>query len=224
MKKLSIIVPYRDREEHLKKFAPHMKMFLDNKVDFTINIIEQHNNKTFNRGYLKNIGFDLTKNDSDYSCFHDIDQIPMADSADYSYVEGAAKLCIYTTQVGFKKRPLVELGGVVIFDNKSFDDINGFSNDYWGWGTEDLELGIRCNKKNVPIKEVPGRYMALPHRTEGDTVDSSKTSRQTRENRKIFEEVTKDENKLFSSGLSTLDYKLIEKEKKELYTIYRVDF
>ena len=47
--KLAIIVPYRDREEHLSKFLPAMKKcdFLDG-IDYEIMIVEQEEGKPFN--------------------------------------------------------------------------------------------------------------------------------------------------------------------------------
>ena len=42
--KLAIIVPYRDREEHLAQFVPHMDKFLsDKKIDYKIFVVEQGN-------------------------------------------------------------------------------------------------------------------------------------------------------------------------------------
>jgi hypothetical protein len=224
MKRLSIIVPYRDREEHLRKFAPHMNIFLKNKVIFKISIIEQYNKKSFNRGCLKNIGFDLTKEESDYSCFHDIDHIPVADSADYSYLENVAKLASRVSQFNFAKRPKNELAGVILFNNDKFVEVNGFSNEYWGWGVEDNDLGVRCERKGIEIEERQGLYLSLSHKTEGDTYHRGTESEQTKKNRNIFREVSKDDAILFSSGLSDLQYKVLDKQENDLYTLYKVDF
>jgi hypothetical protein len=53
-----ILVPYRKREKHLSYFiektVPLLQKHLDN---LKIIIIEQNNNKLFNRGLLLNIGF-----------------------------------------------------------------------------------------------------------------------------------------------------------------------
>jgi hypothetical protein len=45
-KRLAIVVPYRDRAEHLAKFVPHVAAYferdkLDRQIAVTINIIEQ---------------------------------------------------------------------------------------------------------------------------------------------------------------------------------------
>jgi len=86
MKQLNVIVPYRNRESHLRRFIPALEKYLESKdIQFSISIVEQLNNKPFNRGKLLNIGYELSKDDADYFCFHDVDLIP--DEVDYSYSE-----------------------------------------------------------------------------------------------------------------------------------------
>ena len=64
--KLGIIVPYRDREDHLKYFVPSIKEYLDEcGIPHSIYIIEQGNEKSFNRGKLLNVGYELFKDDCD---------------------------------------------------------------------------------------------------------------------------------------------------------------
>mgnify|MGYP003337536680 CR=1 FL=1 len=65
MPKLSIIIPYRNREEHFKKFVPHMNNFLKNKLNYEIVFVEQLDEKPFNRAKLLNVGFDLCKERSE---------------------------------------------------------------------------------------------------------------------------------------------------------------
>ena len=54
--KLGIIVPYRDREQQLKRFLSHMKDYIKD-IDYEIFIIEQSDDKPFNRGKLLNVGY-----------------------------------------------------------------------------------------------------------------------------------------------------------------------
>lgn len=58
-KRLAIVVPYRNRAEHLARFVPHMVAYfqrdkLDRHISYTINIIEQLGDAPFNRGRLGN--------------------------------------------------------------------------------------------------------------------------------------------------------------------------
>ena len=60
MKKLAIIVPERNRKEHMDIFIPFMQNLLDGEnLDYRILIVTQDDEKLFNRGKLLNIGFDL---------------------------------------------------------------------------------------------------------------------------------------------------------------------
>jgi N-terminal region of glycosyl transferase group 7 len=88
-RRLHIVVPYRDRETHLRAFLPHMRSYFswDESgwdIPYWVTIVEQEEGLPFNRGAIKNIGF-LLAQDSDYTCFHDIDYLPV--SADYSWAE-----------------------------------------------------------------------------------------------------------------------------------------
>lgn len=221
MKKLAIIVPYRDRAEHLKKFAIHMTSFLKQQnIDFSLYIIEQFDDKPFNRAKLLNVGFCETKQDYDYFCFHDVDLLPMNNDCDYSYCHGVCKMSYYVSQFNFKPRPTNELGGVTMFDKDSYVEVNGYSNNYWGWGLEDNDLGERCRRKNISFSLRKGRYLSLHHKPNGDTMGGM-ASADTNNNRQYFKQIVSSED-FFQSGLSNLDYKKIKEENKELYTTISV--
>jgi hypothetical protein len=65
--KLAIVVPYRDRREHLDIFLPHIQSFLkDKNIDYKIFVIEQSDDKPFNYGKLCNSAFHLLKDEYDY--------------------------------------------------------------------------------------------------------------------------------------------------------------
>ena len=94
-KRLAIVVPYRNRAEHLKSFVPHMSAYfqqdkLDRAIPISIHIIEQNGNAPFNRGKLLNAGFMLARDAADYFSFHDIDYLPIW--ADYSWSATPARL------------------------------------------------------------------------------------------------------------------------------------
>ena len=47
--KLGVIVPYRNRESHLKKFTSETEKYLKSqKINFEIIIVEQNDDKPFN--------------------------------------------------------------------------------------------------------------------------------------------------------------------------------
>ncbi len=155
MPKLAIIVPYRDREEHLSQFVPHMEKFLSKQnIDFKLFIVEQGNDYAFNRGWLLNVGYDIaSQQEYDYFCFHDIDMLPEDDNCDYSWVDKPTHLASRLSKFNYRLVYPEYFSGVTIFNKEHFEWINGFSNKYWGWGFEDDDLLYRCKKRGVPLQE-----------------------------------------------------------------------
>lgn len=149
-----IVVPYRQREDHLRKFLQKMS-------NHKICIIEQAIGKPFNRGKLLNIGFDFCKQFQSF-VFHDVDMLPItvnynADKSNPVHLAGRVQQFRY-------KMPYPEyFGGVTVFTNDQFLICNGFSNEYWGWGGEDDELYRRVlSAKMKPIFR-PERFISLSH-------------------------------------------------------------
>lgn len=221
MNRLGIIVPYRNREEHLKKFIPHIDNFIKNKINYQIIIVEQFNDKPFNRGKLLNIGFDYLKDECDWFCFHDIDMLPVDNNCDYSYIDGVCKLSYYVSQFNFIPRPETELGGVTLIDKISFISINGYNNNYWGWGVEDNDFALRCNLKNIKLSYRPGRYMSLSHKPNGDTYGDN-PSPDTLKNRNLFNNIKQNKNNFMVDGISNLEYKILDKINKN-FILLKVD-
>ncbi len=155
MSKLAIIVPYRDREEHLAKFVPHMEKFLsDKEIDFKIFVVEQGNDRPFNRGWLINIGYDISSQQGyDYFCFHDVDMLPEDKTCDYSWVDKPTHLATRLSKFNYRLVYPEYFSGVTLFNKEHFEWINGYSNKYWGWGFEDDDLLYRCRKRGVPLQE-----------------------------------------------------------------------
>jgi len=78
---LPLIVPYRNRLEHLVTFVPYMEAFMKG-IKFHIMLIEQADEKPFNRGMLRNIGFTVANAYDNWICFHGVDMLPKDDSCD----------------------------------------------------------------------------------------------------------------------------------------------
>ena len=147
MNKLGVIVPYRDRHKHLLEFRKSITDYLNAKeIPFELIIVEQDDAKAFNRGKLLNIGFkQALKLKCNYVVFHDVDMLPI--EVDYSYVKTPVHLA--SERASFDQY----FGGVTIFPVEMFEKINGYSNEYWGWGFEDDDLFYRCIVNNVPLNK-----------------------------------------------------------------------
>ena len=148
--KLGVIVPYRDRESHLKRFVPYIEKYLTDKgIDFKIIVVEQNDDKPFNRGKLLNIGFELLEDECDYFVFHDVDMLPV--DADYSYVDKPIHMATQLSNEDYELQFPSYFGGVTLFNKDDFKTINGYSNEYFGWGFEDDDLLYRCVQKELPV-------------------------------------------------------------------------
>jgi hypothetical protein len=204
------IIPYRDRETHINKFIPHLIQYLKYKQfqNYTIKVIEQADNKPFNRAKLLNIGAVLSE-DSDYFIFHDVDMLPK--EADYRYSQNPTHIATQCSQFGYRMPYPAYFGGVNIFDKHLFNKINGYSNEFWGWGGEDDELLIRC--RNLFIERRQCRFESLPH------------SRDLSNHQQVVErlQMAKENNYLSSEdGLNTLEYNLISRTQRKYYELIKV--
>ena len=208
--KLAIVVPYRNRKEHLDKFLPAMEScsFLDG-IDYEILIVEQEEGKPFNRGKILNVGAVYSKN-SAYYCFHDVDMLPI--SSDYSYVSAPTHLASEAEQFGFKLPYNGYFGGVTLFDKHSFNRINGYSNDYWGWGAEDDDVMFRCIAKGIRPARKTGRYSSLSHERviAQDLYNENLRKFFDFKNAPNLEFINQ---RIDSDGLNTLSYEIIEEKK-----------
>jgi len=147
--KLGIIVPYRDREQQLKRFLSHMKEYIKD-IDYEIFIVEQADEKPFNRGKLLNAGYKYALDKGcDYFVFHDVDMLP--EDVDYSYSDKPLHLATHLQEHDYETTFFDYFGGVTMFTKEDFKTINGFSNEYWGWGFEDDDLLIRCIESDLDI-------------------------------------------------------------------------
>jgi hypothetical protein len=152
--KLAIIVPYRDRQEHLDVFVPHMHEFLKDKgIDYTIFIAEQSDNRPFNYGKLCNIVTKEIGEEYTYFAFHDIDMLPMNDECDYGYPDSPTHLAT-NVEAHNNKLPYPQyFGGVILISREDFENANGYSNEYWGYGFEDLDLLYRLQRSGAYLEK-----------------------------------------------------------------------
>lgn len=155
MHKLGIIVPYRKREEQLSIFKQHLTEYLDNslKIPYVIIIVDQVDNKKFNRGKLLNIGYlEAKKRNCTYVVFHDVDMLPVEVS--YEYSDYPLQLANSFIKDGDFNRTIQRnyFGGVTLFKVEDFDSINGYSNKYKGWGFEDDDLLHRCREVGLSLE------------------------------------------------------------------------
>ena len=166
--KIAIIVPFRDAEKtkprtaQLTRLVEWMKVYLAG-YDYKIFVIEQSDDgRKFNRGQLLNVGFVLAKSEGYTNfIFHDVDLIPIAGLKEY-YITNPQDKPVHIAAVWdrYGTNPNY-FGGIVAFNSEMFERINGFPNNFWGWGGEDDELLKRTKKFYNIFKVAKGRIQDL---------------------------------------------------------------
>lgn len=148
--KFVFIIPYRNREPQLNHFKYYMKYILEDvpEDEYEIYYVKQCDNRPFNRGAIKNIGFIAIKEKYPFNykditfVFNDIDTLP-----------AYKNILNYITSKGIIKHFFgytFALGGIVSITGYDFEKIGGYPN-YWGWGMEDNDLQHRAIKSSIII-------------------------------------------------------------------------
>lgn len=148
--KIAFIVPYRNREQQKEFFLRYMKWILEDykKEDYIVVFSHQQDNRPFNRGAVKNIGFKYIKNKypNHYKnislVFHDIDVMSSRKGL-FNY-ETENKIVKHFYGFDFA------LGGIISIKGSDFENSGGYPN-YWSWSLEDNCLQKRVLKTNLKI-------------------------------------------------------------------------
>jgi len=166
---VAVIVPFRDREGHLVLFKKFWRDFALTGVtprtvkNWEIYIAEQFDPTTFNRGWNFNVGLavataqtkasgditdDMRLKHMDCAVIQDIDYLPEK-GVDYSQCSMPTQLSAEIDRYNWKTPYLESAGGIVSMNFEHWRKINGFSNEYFGWGGEDDELHHRLRLNHL---------------------------------------------------------------------------
>ncbi|XP_075138240.1 beta-1,4-galactosyltransferase 1-like [Leptodactylus fuscus] len=212
--KIAIIIPFRNREPHLKIWLHYMLPFLQKQQgDFGVYVIEQIENTTFNRAKLMNVGFSEAIKDYDYNCFifSDVDIIPMDYRNLYRCSKNPRHMANSLDKFQFRLPYPTIFGGIVAFTKMQFLKINGFSNCFWGWGGEDDELYNRVIAAGMKIERPDpeiSRSKAILHKRDPGNQRTGKS----------FYRINKAAKFMHMDGLNSLKYDVIDFSRHKLYT------
>lgn len=143
------LIPYRDREEQKNIFQEKMDIIIS-KYDKPCELYYcfQNDERNFNRGALKNIGFLAMKEKypDHYQnitfVFNDVDTFP----TESHYLDYATEKNTVKHFFGFT----YALGGIVSIKGSDFELVLGYPN-FWGWGFEDTLLNERIKRNGIII-------------------------------------------------------------------------
>lgn len=155
----TIVIPYRNRLNHLQLFLPHYRKLLPSARFI---VVEQAPGKEFNAFKLCNIGAKISWDTSDYFCFHDVDMLVQG-KPDYTYPETPIHCATNASQFNWQMPFPEYFGGVVLFNKSDFQLCNGYSNNFFSWAGGDNELYYRCLAMGLGANRRPHRYLSLPH-------------------------------------------------------------
>lgn len=211
--RIAVIIPYRDRDVYLRVLLNHLHPFLQKqKLEYRIFVAEQDFQSELNRGMIRNIGALYALQAQDFDClyFHDVDLLPINDHNLY-YCRDTPRHLSTAIKEGNYERPFpnkYHFGGVATIMKEQFLAVNGYSNVYFQWGSEDDDLSKRVRymefglEQNLPAL---GRYTMIPHRKD-------------KPNQKRWNLFKFSHCRTQFDGLNNLHYKLLSLENRPLYT------
>lgn len=161
-----IIVPYRDREDHLLTFLNYMHNGMHSHIPICI-VEQSKDGKPFNRAKLLNIGYLENRpgiNNIDYNTFimHDVDMLPIG-NVDYGpsphYMSVTQLVKSYIQKIDY-------LGGVTKFTHKAFWRVGGYNNEYFH-RAEDNEMMFNLKRLGIRVFNGDYNFKSLPHERKG---------------------------------------------------------
>jgi N-terminal domain of galactosyltransferase/N-terminal region of glycosyl transferase group 7 len=153
---LIFLITYRARNEHIFRrkelitLIDNMKNYfhvnLNDIGEYKIIICEQNNDHPFNRGILYNSAFLESE-----KMFHNHEKRYFLLNVDYIFnMEYKFPLEFLMNSNGVIDIYSYSKAGCICIDTESYKKINGFPNNFYGWGGEDVAVEKRIMENNIP--------------------------------------------------------------------------
>ena len=222
-KKIGIITIYRNDNENTRLRQKRLFSYWINKLlidvcNYDIVVVEQNSGDLFNIGKLKNVGFDYLinnkKNKYDNIIFSDIDIVPDSDLLKYYFEETNSLNSLANFGTRYESRDLSAkfTGALISATPNFFKEINGYPNNFWGWGDEDVNILLRLSELSKPLyANKNGRVIDLEEvnykkKTVNEKIEELNTNK-LRENN-VYEKNANYKN-FKENGLSNLNYSIL---------------
>jgi hypothetical protein len=216
---VNVCIPYRAMPACLERTLDHLKASRQALGDVVnILVVEQAEGRRFNLGKLLNAGFHLyrtgavpdypTYDGNDVFLFHPADMLAR-NCADLRPKPEAYCMGFTDNEPDFYK--------ACWFRNHVFETVNGYSNEFWGWGDEDNEMFERLRLKGFRMPLVAADFVAMD-RASPDFLAGPAAHADGRLTAQL-----KQTGDLSYSGLNTLSYAALGAELIERGMHVRVD-
>uniref|UniRef100_A0AC35GH31 Beta-1,4-galactosyltransferase n=1 Tax=Panagrolaimus sp. PS1159 TaxID=55785 RepID=A0AC35GH31_9BILA len=115
-----------------------------------------------------NAGFLEALKEGDWKCFifHDVDLLPQNKLSFYKCRSRPTHFSAAIDKYNYTVPYHGIFGGAIAMFKEFFKEINGFSNEFWGWGGEDDNMRERVLATGTKFHRLPdnaGRYKMLRH-------------------------------------------------------------
>ncbi|XP_041817512.1 beta-1,4-galactosyltransferase 1-like [Chelmon rostratus] len=217
--KVAIIIPFRNRHDHLKHWLFYLHPILRRQqLDYGVYIINQDGEGVFNRAKLMNAGYVEALKEYDYDCFvfSDVDLVPMDDRNFYRCFDNPRHLAVAMDKFNFHLPYNTYFGGVSALSKRQYLEINGFPNTYWGWGGEDDDIYKRIIFHGMSISRpdsMTGKYRMIKHMRDLHNEPNPENPSKLGQTHWTMDK----------DGINSLNYTVKEIVKDVLYTFITVD-
>ena len=222
-RRLTVVIPFRDRDEHLRQLIPELRRQLEQQhICHQILVVDQQVPGLFNRGRLLNIGMQYASSFSDYFCLHDVDAVPV--NANYACPSQPLRLVNAVIRGNGRslREPHYFSGAVSILKEHAWE-ANGFSNEYWGWGKEDDDFFFRLLlAQHLCFYDSEGVFLDLPNPQQPDLKQEDVHVRRVAANRKRRSQLVRGLSEPDTDGLASLKYEVGDEIHCDGYRVLRV--
>jgi len=216
---VAIIIPFRNREPHLKVFLAYIHpILMRQNIHYRVFVVSQDDANDFNRAMLFNVGYAESVKLFDWDCFifHDVDLLPEDDRNLYTCPEMPRHMSVAVDKFKYRLPYKDIFGGVSALSKEHFKQVNGFSNQFWGWGGEDDDMSLRVRDNGLKITRFSpdiARYTMIKHKSE----------EKSNGNPDRFKMLKKSKSFHKTDGLNNLKYNLLNVTSYPLYTNISVE-
>jgi len=178
--RLAILIPFRG-EANMESFAElcaRLPAHLDaQETEFHLLAVNQADGHPFNRAALANAAVSVLagagrraglrvgdRRPFDCLAIHDVDRFPVSSLINSSCAPLAAHYYRCSSPTPHVLHPESYTGGVLLLRPTLYRAVNGFSNDFWGWGHEDNEFYLRLRSCGLPPQHLEGLDWCMEHR------------------------------------------------------------